>query len=995
MRRIISLVLLATFLNFEISYALVEVTNSDGNRGDGDKKAGSTESNKNSSGSMPSDANSAESSAQPNPPRLNIPSYLSWSESEIDSVFASFAVPPANIPVLENALGDVVQDSVVNILDLLRVRDIAIGRGPAASAYEMQEGDLNGDSTVTSDDVVYMRDVLLQKVGVPHVIGSSGGQVVGNGGRTTYTFPPGSFKEQKRLCVEDYSAEEFQKQTGVNLASVPGVDFLTGAKVVILNPSENDPSIPSNFTLREEVPPGAVIDTIGNNALYTLVSDLDGDGTPELIRNGDLRPEIVKTNRPSTIASKASDSTRLSMVFDAVERIDLTGFNLVQYDWITRTVTIQQSQDIESGMTVALWGTGWNSIFTYDYRVGATTDDAPNDTTFLHVDTFLADNPSSYNSIRGVLITLPFVQTATTLNLFVRSLLNDTDSQTITMQIFSPAASVGPEMKKRLLTYYAMLDTIFVTTLDDSISQLIFAGDGLDPVEVLSEFRSGIESLRAIPEADIDQTELAKAVRYFDNGDLAELFPAYLELLGGPEMLSATSKLSGTNDLEKDLLDLLSCKGIDPNTIICPATCILKVTAVKLAFRKICGKIKKSGCKLLKCEAGDASPLNPLCKLCEKGFDEIFCKTLREYIDRAEDKCLECCCGGQYEKIWRRVDRILNGIGDINTPQGTNVCIHKDWVDYSGAINFTRGRANKNKIFEASEAIFETTNDVEGIIVSVNNSPIPAFSHGFTGKTGRVLIPIGLVTGNVTIKAYDPKTGFFDDNIATVQVSQPFNERHFFYGIFSPDTTRIISTLSIGESAQNTVSASSPRHEYRVFVPQSAVGSKLNVGLRAEEPLFFLLQDPSRTTILRDSTTACGFERQFIPTQTGTYTIVVTRGFTGGDGPFTVGVNYAPCPSSPFLCGTIEQDSLYSNCLDYVPRANAQVATNDTVGVQAGTSIRFPQGSSITANGLLQGTATPASPIILKPTDGSGQQAAISYPRAINKGQSLQAEGKR
>lgn len=263
-------------------------------------------------------------------------------------------------------------------------------------------------------------------------------------------------------------------------------------------------------------------------------------------------------------------------------------------------------------------------------------------------------------------------------------------------------------------------------------------------------------------------------------------------------------------------------------------------------------------------------------------------------------------------------------------------------------------------------------------------------------RQGNFSLSIPLGVDSLRLSLYNPSTGRFEEDFWHGRLYKYGNAWVPIVGVFAPDTSRAIHSLSIGEWTQNEIRTTILRHEYRVFVPQSVVGSNLNVGLRAEEPLFFLLQNPLGKTVVKDSSTDCGFEKQFIPTQSGTYLITVTRGFSGGDGPFTVGVNYAPCPSSPFLCGAIAQDTLYQDCFDsYEVIASATVPANDTLSAKAGTVIQFKSGGGITANGLLRGTATPSNPIVLKPVDGSGQQTAMSFPRAINKRQTLQAEGKR
>ncbi len=75
-----------------------------------------------------------------------------------------------SLKVPSNALGDVDGNGLVNILDLLRVRDIGIGRGTPPSPSEIKAGDLNGDERVDGADAAYLRDVLLQLRALPHVV---------------------------------------------------------------------------------------------------------------------------------------------------------------------------------------------------------------------------------------------------------------------------------------------------------------------------------------------------------------------------------------------------------------------------------------------------------------------------------------------------------------------------------------------------------------------------------------------------------------------------------------------------------------------------------------------------------------------------------------------------------------------------------------------------------------------------------------------------------
>jgi hypothetical protein len=113
------------------------------------------------------------------------------SENEIylETFFLPDTIPISGIPVLENALGNLVPDGLVNILDLLRLRDITIVRPPTPSPYELGKGDMNRDGKIDVQDLNILRDILLNKANIPYLIDSSGGKVLGAG--ITLTLPPG------------------------------------------------------------------------------------------------------------------------------------------------------------------------------------------------------------------------------------------------------------------------------------------------------------------------------------------------------------------------------------------------------------------------------------------------------------------------------------------------------------------------------------------------------------------------------------------------------------------------------------------------------------------------------------------------------------------------------------------------------------------------------------------------------------------------------------
>ncbi len=135
-------------------------------------------------------------------------------EEFLKSFFSPDTVPLLNIKILENALGDLNQDNVINILDLLRLRDIIVGRPPSPTSYELSEGDLTHNGTINSQDLTLLHDILTQKVGVPYLIDSSGGQVMGDG--IILNIPPGAVDSAIVISIKRFTESEFAKDMGVD-----------------------------------------------------------------------------------------------------------------------------------------------------------------------------------------------------------------------------------------------------------------------------------------------------------------------------------------------------------------------------------------------------------------------------------------------------------------------------------------------------------------------------------------------------------------------------------------------------------------------------------------------------------------------------------------------------------------------------------------------------------------------------------------------------------
>ena len=101
---------------------------------------------------------------------------LSPNDTVISSLFGSAMIVDTakfmtmlmrGFPVTSNALGDMNEDSVVNIWDLIRSRNIWQGIGNPPSSYDLTEGDLTRDGTIDLADVSLLRGVFVGQAGLP------------------------------------------------------------------------------------------------------------------------------------------------------------------------------------------------------------------------------------------------------------------------------------------------------------------------------------------------------------------------------------------------------------------------------------------------------------------------------------------------------------------------------------------------------------------------------------------------------------------------------------------------------------------------------------------------------------------------------------------------------------------------------------------------------------------------------------------------------------
>jgi len=231
---------------------------------------------------------------QPTPPRPIIER-----DTSIKTLFEGVQIPDTakffqalmrGFPVSPNALGDMNRDSIVNIWDLLRVRNISLGIGDPPSSYELVDGDLTRDGAINQADVILFRDVFLQKAGLPHIVDSTGGIV--SGGEVTVTIPPGAVDTAIVVSVKSVRPDTFAAANSIDLKAAE-VDSAWLTAAFELDAGGYEFKKPLNLEIRPfAIPPCSLR---AYNGLFTIGGDANLDGLPDVYPVGELIPNADST----------------------------------------------------------------------------------------------------------------------------------------------------------------------------------------------------------------------------------------------------------------------------------------------------------------------------------------------------------------------------------------------------------------------------------------------------------------------------------------------------------------------------------------------------------------------------------------------------------------------------------------------------------------------------------------------------------------------------
>ncbi len=754
--------------------------------------------------------------------------------------------------VSENALGDMNQDGFVNIWDLLRIRNICLDIGDPASAYEEEEGDLDQSMVIDYADAYDLCDALIQKIGIPHIVDSDGGMVVVDG--ISLTIPPEAANDKLMVSVRNLSEMEFNYKHGIESDSYAkqGVYFMAAIELKSSLPFY---TIPLNFEIAVHETP--LCEYMGFNGLFSVREDNDGDGIAEF--------EFVHTLHPN------SDSTAL--VTDSI----------IQLNLIER-LTELNSNDLNrftalNGQKVTLLGSGFNQGFDNLYEIEF----------FDLLYNRLLSVPSIMVYEDSIAFRMPMLPSGD-YEARVRDIVSGIRSEYIDVTIIS--IPIVPEGDRDSLfgVYFSELDSLML--LGSIIADSIII-NGLRQ-EVSDQLNHLIDSLAAM----VDSMHQIISDPATDIGML-DLFASLIENMGS--LLSPAQ--IGKNSVDRDGLlcellgnfeDLLK----DPPQYVwdqavelhdkCPDCVLPKIMFISAWYLQL--------------------------------IKEIVRPFRDDYVTDYNFETIKSDCdpppappGGGFHG-----PNVDGGTDSDGKPWTDGCCINIfKYGENLGVAAVGGGGGASMSIFVNSETNVRAMASIEtysgynwrsslaGSIVKVNNLQLPYNVVGVINNSGRCIIPHVPLNRDIVLSMYNPKTGHYDDTVASFMTYTEPGRWYMPLVIFNPDTSVVIYPMNLGEPKLDTVSAEKPRFEYKLAVGEDLLGDTINIGFGSEENLTLWLQDPDDEFIIRDSSLNCRNIQNFVIDKAGTYKFTITYGVSGGDGPFTVGIDNFPYMPTNCICDTV------------------------------------------------------------------------------------------
>ncbi len=845
-------------------------------------------------------------------------------ETFLETIFSPDTVPHLNIAVLEHALGDVLQDSVINILDLLRLRDIIIGRPPSPSPYELMEGDITREGTINSQDLYILRDILLFKIGVPYVIDSTGGQVLGDG--IILTIPPGAIDSPIVISIRRTSESEFGREMGVDTKGAVEDSAYFMASFEILS-DKIDFKLPAGAEIKlDSIPPCAYQ---GLNGLFAAVPDQDGDGHSELFLINEL--EVL------------DDSLKLT-----AKDLPIPSINSLS------------SSQLEPGQILTISGNGFSdNVQTIRVQFISMSFDSINVI------------PQSVMTDSMLLITIPNLPEGQ-YQLRVQNIMNGLISNSYPIEIL-PYSPVTGDIRSIILDFYVnsaeSMDSISADSLYGSIEDTTVRNDCYQKRQMT---RADLDSMIAIFTSMDDSTinDFADIASFIQNLVVVRVVKNhYKQQIYESEDCSACDVYDDEFDKIEDnisesvaMYNKFAAKCARSQEFGCSididwkdkGSCFLAE-----GFRKKVLFLTDIMARLANlqedCQCRNCGGTN--CDKCPKttyiGFGPQAAKVFGGY-DNFKWYTRNCClniiryqrneCIGALEFVDNKAPVPLGTRPELKCPE---------WPE-------------KNQ--QTISAFSIDLGPHPGSIIKVTNAPVPYNIRGILNNNGKAFIPHVPKSTKVTFSIYDPVSGLYDTDAGTYTTGPTAGGFDRPMLLFRPNTTIRNFSINIGDMVHDSVAQDMQRIDYSLIIGAADTSKLLNIGFSSTARLSLHIEDPDGIVLFDNMDISCYMNSHVRLNKIGHYYIRVALGVSTQPGQFDLGVTESPSKPLPSscICGDIVVDTLYEELSPYEVLCSATVVSNDTLVSEAGVVLEFDEGGVITVNGIIRGTGSPMKPISLK-----------------------------
>lgn len=703
-------------------------------------------------------------------------------------------------PVTANALGDMNEDSVVNIWDLIRIRNIRLGIGDPASAYELTEGDFNLDLVIDQQDVLSFREALLNMIGLPHLIDSLGGEVRGLG--ITATYGPGDADSATLIRIDDWSAEEIESYSGVDFSALAtdSTYFMKGFKFE--SPSGNSVYPPQMKISLDAMPPCSLA---GSNNLMAVrrgpsgntemifLTELDSIDAATLMSPPPPYPvcgEPVKVTKDGRVPKASYEP------FELME-IPLTNFS---HSLIGNIVSFQRPNGEWWSMTPVA---------------------------------FAPDTAKNFSEVTGIVVPVAPIEPGNT-TVKVRHLGTGLVSNEIQIEIL-PLHVPTYDIDSMLTNTFDLLDSalaLFPTCSLFTRYPYTLLTQGISEFVSIRTYLP--ETLASLLSGDANFKQYVATV--WENMRFAEDLEAAVNV-------SAKENPPNTIRISKRVSDALGELGCPAGCKGCLASVFIDwlMSGIKFSADIIRAAIEDPPDSIKKKYRGASHWFGGLSGAAPWSADTSSTKD-GSYICWA----IPGFCINIWIHMTNASGYVVGGFSPWPNGNPAEVCspISGDFKTHAAA---KAGDKYASLPFLKDAVVTPINGGIQGIV-------------GVVDGAGAFAIP-GLHPGDsINFTVYDPHSGLVDPD-AGYGISPDIAEQGLWFPVylyFNPDTTVYHIPIAAGDHLEDTISASRPIIEYLLFIPPGDVGKPLNFGFWSTENLRLWIQNPAGQFVYRDS--SCSYK---------------------------------------------------------------------------------------------------------------------------------------